>query len=195
MIKIKNLSHWSLHVTLCSAPSFYLAHENHNVIAMCIGIVIFILFYTILTSSDFYHKKTKNAILSKAIRWATNLRTSISVIGGLGLILGKVFYPIKEAVWVLFLPDLCSGLLALRVMEFLGRSWPLKYLRLSILGENPTVRSQDPWLGDMNSFFPTLGTVLVEGVIISVSLFTMCLILFHILNRPNKMQNRVPVTD
>lgn len=187
----QNFIHWAFHITLCSAPSFYLAYNSgysstHCVAAMFIGIVIFIAFYSFLTSSRLFQCVTGNPTLSKSVRWGTNLRSSISVVGALGFVLGRIFHPIKDAVWLFFAPDLFSGILALRIVDSVGRSWPLKNLRVSILGDNPTIRSKDLWVGDMNSFFPTLAAVLIEGLIISISLFAICFVFAVILKKIDK---------
>lgn len=187
----QNFRHWTFHISLCSAPSSYLAYNSgysstHCVAAMCIGIAIFIVFYSFLTSSRLFQGVKRNPTLSKSIRWGTNLRSSISVVGAIGLVLGKTFHQLKEAVWVLLTPDLFSGTLALRIVESVGKSWPIKILRISVLGDDPTIRSKDLWLGNMNSFFPTLLAVLIEGLIISISLFTICFVLALILKKVDK---------
>jgi len=153
---------------------------------MCIGITMFIVFYTLLTSSRFFQHVIKTPILSKSVRWGTNLRSSISVVGALGMILGKTFYAIKEAVWVLFAPDLYTGALSIGIVKSLGGFGPLKNFRISVLGDDATIRSKDIWIGDLNSFYPTLATVLIEGLIISVSLFGICFVLAFILKKIGK---------
>jgi len=65
-------------------------------------------------------------------------------------------------------------MLSLGIVNAAGKSFPLSNLRVSILGEDPTLRSKDLWIGDMTSFYPTLAAVIIEGLIISASLFVIC---------------------
>jgi len=85
---------------------------------------------------------------------------------------------------ILFFPKIVSCLefiIAGGVVEAMGKSWPLKDIRIFILGDSPSVRSKDIWLRDMNSFYPTLATVIVTGIIMTLSVFIISLISFRVL--------------
>ena len=177
-----NFRYWGLHVSVCSLPSFLVAYNTyydaiHCVAAMVIGIAMFVVLFSFISSSTLFRSVTKDPTLYRAIRWGVNLRSSISVFGVFGWALASLVFQAKEVLWVFFVPDLYSGMLAIQIVESLGNAWPLDSLRVSILGDDPAVRAADIWFGDMNSFFPTLATVLVEGVIISISLVTICFVL------------------
>lgn len=182
----RNLIHWASHITLCSAPSFFIAYTSgydspHSVAAMCLGVVIFIVFYTAISSLKIFQRVRMNPILSRSIQLGTYIRTGISLLGGLGLILGHTFSLLKKLTFFFMLPDIYSGLMAISIVEFFGKCRPQSSLRLSIQGDDAAVRFADPWVGNQHSFFPTLATVIIEGLIISVSLLIICSVLVLIL--------------
>lgn len=133
---------------------------------MLTGILLFILGYTALSCSPAY-QRAKKGILGDAVPLAMKVRAWISVVSI--ICVGFVFTGMGFIIFIL--PDYWAGLAAIDFMQWCGRQDILVDAREPFMGEGAS-----PWIGHMESFFPTLGTVLVEGVILSAFLFLLCLI-------------------
>jgi hypothetical protein len=93
---------WTAVCTVCAAPSFYWARtdQGHPTNAMALGVGIFIVAYTIVTSTTAFERLRHRPFVGRTLRIGYALRLAIS--------LG---YPIGMAA------DLLPGLLAMRTVE------------------------------------------------------------------------------
>lgn len=91
-LEADKLKLWGFVCIISAAPSFYWALQTKaNIPAMLVGIVLFILGYTAITSSDFYKKLEQKPFLFKALKWAFKVRVFYSVISIPCIIIPKPF--------------------------------------------------------------------------------------------------------
>lgn len=116
---LRNLRFWTLHCSITAFPSFLIAgillglfDELSASLAMIIGVLIFILGYTTL-STFLPVLNDRSTLLSRALRVALKIRVGLSLIALLGL--GLPFL-------LIFHPDYWAGILAKGILEFAYRS-------------------------------------------------------------------------
>lgn len=87
MIKLEadKLKLWSMICTISAVPSFYWAmavgkNNMSAILAMLDGIVLFILVYTVIASSEFYKKMKQKIFWFSALKWAFRVRVFYSMI-------------------------------------------------------------------------------------------------------------------
>ena len=178
------LRYWTIHAFFCATPSFIFAYTGmgydrvSSVLAMLLAILVFILGYSLVTSSNIYSSKIDGkSWLKKIVHRAAVFRSFVS---GLGFISFT-----SPSLQFLFVPDIYAGILAsiltTRFFEFFGYSFSPRGL------ENPM--SPDIfWLGDQYSFIPTFVMTVCEGLIITATILALvCLFsFFHYLFRKRK---------
>lgn len=111
---LRNLRFWSLHCSITAFPSFLMAgilvgifEELLASLAMVVGVLIFILGYTSL-STFLSALNDRTTLLSRALRVALKIRVGLSLIALLGL--GVPFL-------LIFHPDYWAGILAKGILE------------------------------------------------------------------------------
>lgn len=151
---------WTIICSVSAAPSFLIAYgygEGFNPYAMILGVLIFIVTYSLLNASAFYERiMERSGFLRKAMTYAFGLRMMFSITPIFGLI------PWFKEVWVVPLyTDMFPGFGALSVTKFL-------------------------FGGDANGdyrrdFLPTLITTLIDGIILSSIVLVIALIIWGLL--------------
>jgi hypothetical protein len=177
-IKIEKdkLKLWSFVCVLSAAPSFYWALEvKANIPAVIVGVLLFIIAYTIATSSDFYKKLEQKSFLFKALEWAFRVRVFYSFIS-LPVLLLPVLRAI--AVWVNLI-DFWFGLISIIITEFL-------------LGKNSFIV---PDIGSSleKDFLPTLLTTITQGVLLSLAVFLLAVMIWLFFRIKQVIFSRHPV--
>ena len=144
---------WTIVCVLSAAPSFYWSLAvKANIIAMIIGVVLFILGYTITTSSNFYKKLEQKLFLFKALKWAFKVRVLYSII----------------SLFLFFIPAHCRSF---NVLDF----W-LGWVSISITdalvpNNNLNFNNDLP-----ANFLPTLFTTITQGILLSLAVFALAVV-------------------
>lgn len=171
--------YWALHCGINALPSFivavaYLQMVKHPsaVAAMILGILTFIVGYTILTSIDGSFSDS-SSLLSRALKVGVKIRFVISLISL------PLLAPTPAA---LFVPDVWAGMLAVGAVNWLG----------GVIGAGSGLIGGSSGLIDLDGgetpFFAVYATTVLEGMIISFML--MMLSFFSLLVLQAKQRNR-----
>ncbi len=157
----QNLRYWAGHVPLCAAGSIGLAclggySSIESLCGMGAGIIFFILVYALISCWSGFQDKSR--LGARALRLATRIRLVCSLLVVAGLC--------------------CPPLLMVSLDYYLGM-FAIEGVRLMgdyLLDHSETVREfvqvdqRDFWFGRMESLVPTFITVVVEGVMLSLTL-------------------------
>ncbi len=160
------LKRWMLVCVLCAAPSFALAmdaKEPFQPLAMIMGVVIFILIYTVICCSKWYVKVTRFPTMYKALRWSFMIKIVLAIVALPFSLLG-VTRNVDIGMTVMF-PDFISGMYAI-----------ILYLAASRGSENLHSTDKIDY-----GFFDTLCITLIEGGILSVMIVIFALLLLLVL--------------
>lgn len=178
---LRKLCYWMPIVCINAAPSYLINWDMKKEVllrvhlGMIAGIVLCIFGYAWLTSRPLYHRWVESRSLGRVFRAALYFRTGMALITATVVLPIVHFHPIDGPVARFFLNvfinvDLWAGFCAWQIVELLGRTSIISDLRRSITGPDPALRAQSDWIGDMNSFLPTMLTTITEGIILSLSL-------------------------
>lgn len=188
---VENLSYCTLFTFLCALPiCFFINDQNSQSyltkLAISLNLLFFIGLFTILTSLTVFRTLKQLPLVARSLWIGITLRSGISVISFAFFFLNKSMFNLNGDFieWVFAIAtfsSLIEAFLAWNFVDTLGRSWPLIDMRTSILGDSPHERSQDIWIGDMDSFFPTLATLGVTGILITCSVLVLSLLSFCVL--------------
>ena len=136
---------------------------------MILAIFAFIVTYAWLSSTAWYQSHSITGEFRRSIHIAANLRSFVSAVGLLGVLLESLGYS-KDIATILYLPDFMAGLIAVglssSLFSSLGMSWSY--------AEPPT--SANFFIGRPDAFIPTFATTATEGFIISASLLLLVLL-------------------
>jgi len=157
-IEKDKLKLWSFVCILSAAPSFCWALEvKASIPAMIPGVLLFILGYTIVTSSDFYKKLEQKRFLFKALRWAFKVRVFYSVV--------SLVFLLSERAKFVNMVDFYLGLVSIAFTEFLfGKN----SFQIDLYG-NSAYRVE---------FVPTLLTTITQGILLSLAVFLLAVIIW-----------------
>lgn len=182
----RQLRFWSLHCGLTALPSFCIALTVFNglpaLLAMFCGVATFVLFYSVVTSTNLYGK-VHSGLIGRSVKLGTRIRMIISV-ASLPLlipIIGVEMDSVGEPpMTLMFTPDFWFGYLAI-VLTVLALSAIIpNYMR----GNGSLENMAEDFL------FPYM-TTLIEGVLISISLIFIAFITLVVLNFKRNRQ-RMP---
>lgn len=157
MIKLEKdkLKLWSVVCIISAIPSFFWGLlVLANITAMIVGVLLFIIVYTIVSSSNFYKKLKEKAFLFKALRWGFGIRIFYSIIALISM-------PLKNDIALIVnITDWWLGSLSVALTNvLLGR-------------ESFKVGSLE------NPFFPTLLTTITQGTLLSLAVFAVAVIIW-----------------
>lgn len=168
---------------LSAVPSFYLASsENHSILAMLLGIMLFVLGYTIVCSSSFYDWIKSHKIIYRSLKFSFVIRLLISIFALISIVsqvddftaifdgnLGHITSPNKDDVIPSFAfilsiyidglagiltYSLIEGLTGLNLMEYSG-------MRQQTVDE---VSAQSLQIG----FMITLLATIIQGILLNI---------------------------
>lgn len=161
---------WTIICCVSAAPSFWITYrEGFNLYAMLLGILIFIVIYSMLNASIFYERLMERfSSLRKALALAFWLRIIISATPIVAVI------PLFKKIWLVpFYFDMFPGLAALKVTAWLK------------------------WLFDLKShhyndqaFLPTLVTTLIDGALMSAVILAMALLIWMTLAAHHRLREK-----
>jgi len=82
---LKQFGFWSVHVGLTSIPSFLIARQTDfgelgHIHGMLLGILSFIILFTVITSSSRYQKRMKDSLIGKSLKLGAHIRMGLSFI-------------------------------------------------------------------------------------------------------------------
>lgn len=180
MIKLEQdkLKLWSAVCIISAIPSFYWAvtEAKANIPAMLVGVAIFIVGYTAITSSEFYKKLKQEIFWFAALKWAFRVRVLYSVLSLIAiaiLFLHKdVGHHINNMDGIYFLINIADwwlGMWSIIITEFLlgkGSFRTVHYVR------------EDRMPIPDNEFFPTLLTTITQGILLSLLILAVAVIIW-----------------
>jgi len=173
----KNFIRWSIVCTICAAPSFVIAYDGFNHMAMILGVIIFICLYTLLNSTEtFYRITDAKPNLKKSLKFGYGLKFFQGIIGlSLTFIMsgGKL---VKSP--VLFFPDFYAGMFSIAFLQ--------KICGMEILQQTHEDRRPSP----EPTFSETLAMTLTEGVILSLMILLVCMVVWAILAIYSKFKTK-----
>ena len=159
-IEADKLKLWCFVCILSAAPSFYWALQiKANIPAMLVGISLFIIGYTAITSSDFYKKLKQKPFLFKALRWAFKIRVFYSIISIPCIIIPKPFASLFFT--MINMADCWLGLISSNAF------------RMNLQTKDGVIAGND--------FFPTLLTTITQGFLLSFVVFLVAIVLWFLL--------------
>lgn len=169
---------WSAVCIISAIPSFYWALDSTkaNVPAMFIGIVLFILGYTAITSSDFYKQQKQKIFWFSALKWAFRVRVIYSLLA----IAVIIFYSLntqnaKGAFWVSIV-DGYLGVASIGIAELLIGNKGFITFRTY---EDHMLTALD------NTFFVTLFVTITQGILLSLLVLLVAVIIWCFLRVKN----------
>lgn len=171
-----NLKGWSIHGSINAIPNFALAYtfgwdRPESFAGMLIGVTLFILILTSISSSKFYTRKIKQGFLGEAVKYGRVIRSGMALIAMIGLSVKTL---------LLAFTDFYAGLLSSVFISWIfGFSDP-----------NPDLGGNANFLmGDPGSLIPTIAITLVEGTILSVFMVLIAIPIVGIVRVLRKMKN------
>jgi len=78
---------WTLLCSISAAPSFLWALGEYSRPAMATGVAVFILFYTVATSTQSFHRFSRRPFIRRTLYIGYGLRVACSIVFPLGMIL------------------------------------------------------------------------------------------------------------
>lgn len=167
VLKKRHFAIWLLVCTISATPSFLTGLEmKASVPAMVMGVLLFVLALTLITSSAYYTRLKESRLRFRAYQLAYGLRTVMSLlslafvaINGVSGASGRTGRLMNHAPYdILALHDMLSGALAVYLNQFL-------------FGEQKGAPG----------FLFTLSTTLTQGVLLNFSVVITMLIIFLVL--------------
>ncbi|MFO1242951.1 MAG: hypothetical protein U1E36_07115 [Rickettsiales bacterium] len=109
---------WLVVCSIAAGPSFFFGLiDKHDIFAMALGVLIFVLLYAAINYSDMYTNcVTRHPLLYKALHIGFGLRIFIS----LGTVLVMVLPFLSPVMFI----DFLSGILSLKISQFLFGEGP-----------------------------------------------------------------------
>lgn len=152
-IFLKELRHWSLHTTICASPSFIMAiqfgfNSTIAIVGMLCGIATLILGYTCISSTNLFAGNS-DGILNQTKKYGLRARSTISLIELPGALIPE------SVLFNLTLPDFYAGMVAVSTVDTLTSGF----------SENN------------HTFFQVYAATIIEGLIVSISIFLLMLLL------------------
>ena len=146
-IYLQELRHWSAHTAICALPSFLIAiqggfNDTAAILAMLSGIITLILGYTTLSSTKLF-SGNENGLLNKTKKYGLRTRSIVSLIE----LPGTLFLH-SGGVFLVYI-DLWAGIAA---VQMVGVVFP-------------------PFSPSQHTFFQTYLATILEGLLVSGSIF------------------------
>lgn len=193
-----NLRYWSFHVTLNAAPSFVIACAvtsgplDSRIAGMIAGVLTFIAGYTLVTGSRWFRRRVGGSSFGTALKWATRIRSSLAAVALVGSI--GWFKALKaDFLTVLSLLELYAGIVAGFIVETAGKNPQIRSLRAALTSDDPSLRTQSWWLGDMGSAIPTYLWTLTEGILLSLLMVVIAVLIWIGIKVGNRFVRKAPV--
>lgn len=106
LVVFRRAALWTFLCATSALPSFLWAHQEYSRSAMLVGVVAFILLYTVTTSTQTFHRFSRRAFVRRTLYIGYTIRFVLSALFPLGMAL-----------------DLLPGLLSIEIVEsHLGKS-------------------------------------------------------------------------
>lgn len=164
---LKIVVFWTIHGTVCAAPSFLMALTEYDttpsILGMIAGTLLVIAFYSWMSLPGRIGLFTRQTAFTRAVRIAAHLRAGVSCVYLIGL-----FTSASNLISPLTLLELYTGFAGiwLSLATFNLIHWP------------QTLHKSSPvfWFGSAQSFIPTVYTTICTAAVFSIGFVVLVLL-------------------